>query len=71
VFIPDQQQGNYSGMTVNERLVVSGLMDEFDWAARRRDRHTMIVILRKVALTEEGAAQTADTILADPSYYGY
>jgi hypothetical protein len=71
VFTPDQQQGNYGGMTVNERLVVSGLMDEFDWASQRRDRHTMIVILRKVALTEEGAAQTADAILADPSYYGY
>jgi hypothetical protein len=58
-------------MTVNERLVVSGLTDEFDWAVRRRDRHTMIAILRKVAVTEKGAAQTADAILADPSSYGY
>jgi len=58
-------------MTVNERLVVSGLMDEFDAAVRRRDRDAMIAILRKVALTEKGAAETAGAILADPSYYGY
>jgi hypothetical protein len=31
----------------------------------------MIAILRKVAVTEKGAAQTADAILADPSSYGY
>lgn len=58
-------------MTVNERLFVSGLMDEFDAAARRRERDTMISILVKVALTQKGAAQTAHTILADPSHYGY
>jgi hypothetical protein len=31
----------------------------------------MIFILVKVALTQKGAAQTADTILANPSHYGY
>jgi hypothetical protein len=71
VIAPDQQQANYSGMTVNERLVASGLMDEFDVAARRGDRDITIAMLRKVALTEKGAAHTADAILADPSYYGY
>jgi hypothetical protein len=71
VFTPDQQQGTYGGMTINERLVVSGLIDEFDAAARRRDRDATMAILRKVALTEKGAAHTADAILTDPSYYGY
>jgi hypothetical protein len=67
----DSSSPQFGGMTVNERLFVSGLMDEFDAAARRRDRDTMISILVKVALTPKGAAQTADTILADPSHYGY
>jgi hypothetical protein len=71
VFTPDQKQSKYGGMTVNERLVMSGLLDEFDTAARRRDRDTLIAILRKVALTEKGAAQTVDAILTSPSYYGY
>ena len=58
-------------MTVNERLCISGLIDEFDAAVRRRVRDTMILILMKVALTPKGAAWTADTILANPAHYGY
>jgi hypothetical protein len=68
---PESSRTNYGGMTVNERLFVSGLMDEFDAAARDRDRDAMIAVLMKVALTQKGAAQTTDAILADPSHYGY
>jgi len=68
---PQSSRSNYGGMTVNERLFVAGLMDEFDGAARGRKRDAMIAILMKVALTQQGAEQTTDAILAHPSHYGY
>jgi hypothetical protein len=43
----------YSGMTVNERLYVSGLMDEFDEAVQKKDAEKVRAILEKVELTEE------------------
>jgi molecular chaperone GrpE (heat shock protein) len=43
----------YAGMTVNERLYVSGLMDEFDRAVKENNIYTIRNILEKVELTEE------------------
>jgi hypothetical protein len=62
---------SYAGMTVNERLFVSKLMDDFDAAARRRDRAQMISILVRVDLSEKDAAWSVDTMLATPQKYGY
>jgi len=42
----------YKGMTVNERLYVSGLMDEFDKAVEIKDIKTVKAILKKVELDE-------------------
>ena len=42
----------YKGMTVNERLWVSGLMDEFDKAVEARDAGTVTRILEEVELTK-------------------
>jgi hypothetical protein len=66
-----EQPQSYGGMTVNERLFVSKLMDDFDAAARRRDREQMISILVRVDLSEEGASWSVDAILATPQKYGY
>jgi len=43
----------YAGMTVNERLYVSGLIDDFDKAVEKRDVAKVISILREVELTDE------------------
>jgi hypothetical protein len=60
---------NYSGLTVNERLALSGLWKKFDAAARVRNRDAMIALLRKVALTEQYAALWVDTLLGDSTFF--
>ena len=42
----------YAGMTVNERLYASGLIDEFDEAVKKRDVNMVTSILKKVELTD-------------------
>lgn len=42
----------YIGMTVNERLYVSGLLQEFDNAVEKKDAGKVISILKKVELTD-------------------
>ena len=58
-------------MTVNERLVEAELLETFNRAARERNCEAMLSILLKVELTTEQAAETTDTILANPMHYGY
>jgi uncharacterized membrane protein YvbJ len=43
----------YKGMTVNERLYVSGQMDAFDKAVKDRDIKKVRIILEDVELNEE------------------
>lgn len=43
----------YQGMTVNERLYVSGLMDAFDKAVKEKDIPKVKSILENVELSEE------------------
>jgi hypothetical protein len=43
-------ESKYGGMTVNERLYLSGLMDQFDKALLRKDTNTLISILKEVEL---------------------
>lgn len=43
----------YAGMTVNERLYASGLMDECDKAVSEKNTTEVIRILKEVELTDE------------------
>ena len=46
-------ENKYAGMTVNERLYVSGLMDVFDEAVKARDAERIRLILSNLELTEQ------------------
>ena len=58
-------------MTVNERLVIAGLLDLFDRAVRARDRAGVIAVLERASLSAQQAAETADAVLRHPEYYGF
>jgi len=45
-------ESKYLGMTVNERLFVSGLMEAFDKAIQTRDVDMVISILKEVELND-------------------
>jgi len=62
------EKSPYVGMTVNERLFVSGKLSRFDFAIRMGWRWWAIRILRSVDL--ETPERTVDAILADPTRYG-
>jgi len=45
-------ENKFSAMTVNERLYISGLLDEFDKAVKEKDVNGLIKILKEVNLTD-------------------
>lgn len=45
----------YAGMTVNERLWVSGLFDEFEAAIRDKDIKRVVEILKSVELGDDAS----------------
>jgi hypothetical protein len=51
-----------SGMTVNERLFVTGSLPAFDAAIAQKDRGTLREILRRHFLTEENIARIVDSV---------
>jgi len=61
----------YAGMTVNERLVISRQIAEWDKAVAKRHRARMIEILMATDLTETQSAQTTDAMLANPGKSSY
>ncbi|HZV36019.1 MAG TPA: hypothetical protein VFB72_15695 [Verrucomicrobiae bacterium] len=66
---PAKANPKYAGMTVNERLFVSGLLERFRIAARRGDRRGMISMLKRLSLSDKYAAQWVDTMLGDPKAF--
>ena len=65
------QLGEYEGMTVNERLFASGLFESFEAAANARDRTRLIEILQATGLTVVQSTSSVNTVLNNPSKYGY
>ena len=61
----------YARMTVNEKLVISRQIAEWDKAGAKRDRARMIEILMAADLTETQSAQTTDAVLANSGKSGY
>jgi hypothetical protein len=61
----------YSGMTLNEMLFQSGLLESFDDAIRKKDRATLLGILKKVNIDSENGGKIIQTIFDNPKKYGY
>lgn len=49
-------------MTVNERLYVSGLLNEFDEAVENKDTEKVCSILKKVELTDESVKEILESL---------
>jgi hypothetical protein len=60
----------YAGMTLNESIVVSGRLAEWDRAVYAADRTKMIEILIGLDLGNQ-AESIADQILSNPEFYGF
>ena len=67
---PDDAPLDLAGMTVNERLFVTGLLDRFDDAARDGNRDLMVQLLMQVGLDEANANESVRLILSSPTRYG-
>ena len=63
--------GKFDGMTLNERLVVAGLMVEFEQAIKGKNLVKMIGLLKSVELTSEQAQDSARSIIENPERFGY
>ena len=63
--------GDFGGMTVNERLFAAGLVKEFDTAVSTRNRRLAVDLLTQVALSRDAAEATVDAVMSDPARYGY
>lgn len=62
---------NYKGLSVNERLAVSGQLDNFGAAAKKGNREKMISMLRSLAISEPYAKRWVDTLLGDQKFFYY
>ena len=47
-----ENENSFSGMTVNERIYVSGLMDDFDYCLNQKDKEGIKFLLKKIKLNE-------------------
>jgi hypothetical protein len=52
-----------AGMTVNERLYLAGLLDDFDKALEQKDKLRLKSILEKVYFNSETAQEIVDELV--------
>jgi len=52
----------YMGMTVNERLYVSGLLKDFDDAVTKKDVNNIKLILQRVELTDSSIKEIIQSL---------
>lgn len=57
------RNNRYKGMTVNERLWVSGLMSKFDEAVIKQDRNALREILLNVELDDKNIKDIIERVL--------
>ena len=56
----------YDGMTMNERLYESGMMDMFDEAFKNRDAKKLVNIYIQLGVQKEGAEKDIEEMLEKP-----
>ena len=61
----------YKGMTMNERLYASNLIDKFDIAVKRKNVATIISILEEVELTEKSIVPVLENLKLCGETYQY
>jgi hypothetical protein len=61
---------NFEGMTIQERLQVARLTDDFAAAVERDDRQALLQLLARVQFPPAGAAALADEALAEARRHG-
>ncbi len=66
----EESRPRFSGMTVNERLAVAGLLEAWDSAISTADRGQAVEVLSQVDLADQ-AEWIVDTTLANPAKYGF
>jgi hypothetical protein len=62
--VADLTELEASGMTVNERLFVSGSLEAFDDATARKDRAALAEILGRLFLTDNEIAAIIEQVLS-------
>jgi hypothetical protein len=60
------RMSEFAGMTVEERLLLSGMNFCFDEAAQAGNRSKMIQILVALGIAPAGAAKLVETMLVSP-----
>ncbi len=61
----------FGGLTLNERLLVSGLLERFDEAVHTQNHEEAVKLLLKTGMRKLEAEDTVTSILSDPKAYGY
>ena len=57
-----ENENKFFGMTVNERLYVAGLMNDFNYYLKQKDIERIKSILKKVELNEDSILEIIESL---------